>query len=709
MARHLVPVLAVAFIAWSLPAAAQVSYSLIDIGVISGSGGGPTGVATGGRVAVTNPVAGAARGSMWASGASTPLGTLGGLETQSRGITFNTSLGVPQVVGNSLTSSGSSLAFLWTQGGTNGVVGNRQMRSLGTLPGGTYSDAYAVNAAGRVTGYSSNAAGNDRAFIWNSGTMTDLGGLVASGISKPWSYGYSINATGQVVGVAYDDSFANSFAWFYTGTTVKGLGNLGGGNAEAVAINDVGQIVGFSTNGAGNDRAFIATGSTAMRDLGTLGGPSSFATAINNSGQVVGGSFVDPLGEVYRAFVTVSGTMRNLNTFLDTSGEGWVLEEATGITGGGQIVGVATASGTSRAFLLTPVANIVAWSTSGTVGGGTGTWSGTSATWLSGTGRRAWTSSSHGVFSGSSSTVTVSGSIEVAEGLEFRSALTTLTGGTLAMRSGTYGNAPVIAVSATATASVATSLTGTSGLLKAGPGMLVLRGTNTLTGPVTVQSGTLRLASTTALASGSVATGYDGTLKVSTLLQLSLSRLDLSAGGKVDINDGTLTAASGLTPASTVAAILEGLGDGSWNGTSGITSSAVAAAVAASIPRAIGWLDNGAGAITVAYSAAGDTNIDGTVDILDAANFLAGGKFDAGQAASWNEGDFGYDGVVDILDAADFLSTGLFDAGPYIVFAESPGTPAAAVPEPSFWPPLVTVCLAVVAHAGRVRHARGRA
>lgn len=708
MSLRLAPVVAVIILVGSaLPATAQVSYTLIDVGVISGSGGGPTGVTTGGRVAVTNPLAGTPRGSLWASGVSTPLGTLGGIETQTRGIGFNTALGVPQVVGNSLTSSGFSLAFLWTQGGTNGVVGNRQMRSLGTLPGGTYSDAYAVNPSGRVTGYSANAAGTDRAFVWNSGTMTDLGALVQAGISKPWSYGYSINASGQVVGVAYDDTFANSFAWFSTGSSVKGLGHLGGGNAEALAINDVGQIVGFSTNGLGNDHAFITTGSTSMRDLGTLGGPSSFATAINNSGQVVGGSFIDPLGEVYRAFVTVSGTMRNLNASVDTSAEGWILEEATGITAGGQIVGVATASGTSRAFLLTPVSAIVNWSTSGTVGGGTGTWSGTSTTWLSGTSRRAWTSASHGVFSGSSSTVTVSGSLEASEGLEFRSAMTTLTGGTLAIRTGTYGNQPIISVSATSTAAVATTLTGTSGLLKAGPGMLVLRGTNTLTGQVTVQSGTLRLAATTALPNGTVATGYDGTLKVSSLLQISLAKLELSAGGKVDVNDGTLTVASGLTPASTVAEILEGQGDGSWNGASGITSSAVAAAVAANIPRAIGWLDNGNGSISVAYSAPGDTNIDGSVDVLDAANFLAAGKFDAGITASWNEGDFGYDGVVDVLDAAAFLSTGLFDSGPYVTFAQAP---VSAVPEPTTtFTAIGFAAAAAVIRAGRRVGGRGRA
>ncbi|MFM7205706.1 MAG: glycosyl hydrolase family 18 protein [Planctomycetaceae bacterium] len=62
---------------------------------------------------------------------------------------------------------------------------------------------------------------------------------------------------------------------------------------------------------------------------------------------------------------------------------------------------------------------------------------------------------------------------------------------------------------------------------------------------------------------------------------------------------------------------------------------------------------------------AGDTNIDWSVDILDVANFLAGGKFDSGESSTWGEGDFGGDGLVDILDAADFVATGLFDRGAY--------------------------------------------
>ena len=131
-------------------------------------------------------------------------------------------------------------------------------------------------------------------------------------------------------------------------------------------------------------------------------------------------------------------------------------------------------------------------------------------------------------------------------------------------------------------------------------------------------------------------------------------------------------------------AIVAGRGNGSWTGTSGITSSVAAADVASSITRAVGWLDHGDGSLTAAFAAPGDTNLDWSIDILDAANFLALGKFDTGLPATWLEGDFGYDGVVDILDAADFFSTGLFDAGNYNTPPGAAGN-VAAVPEPSTW------------------------
>jgi len=176
-----------------------------------------------------------------------------------------------------------------------------------------------------------------------------------------------------------------------------------------------------------------------------------------------------------------------------------------------------------------------------------------------------------------------------------------------------------------------------------------------------------------------------------------------SGGGRIDLGAGRINvAAAGITGGELVADIIAGRGDGSWNGSTGITSSLAAANVAASIPRAVGWLDDGSGALTVAYSAPGDSNIDLQVDILDAANFFAGGKFDSGVLATWYEGDFGYDGLVDILDAADFLSTGLFDTGSYLSLpsVQDAGS-VSAVPEPNATVAAGVLLLLAGLHAAR--------
>jgi hypothetical protein len=198
-----------------------------------------------------------------------------------------------------------------------------------------------------------------------------------------------------------------------------------------------------------------------------------------------------------------------------------------------------------------------------------------------------------------------------------------------------------------------------------------------------VQGGRLQLANGSALGSSRIVPLAGGTITLAAGgLQTTVGGLVANAGGLTDVGDGLVTVAAGLPAADMLTALLAGRGDGSWNGTSGITSSRAAADLALSIPRTVGWLDNGDGSVTFAFAAPGDTNLDWQVDILDAANFLAGGKFDSGTPATWNEGDFGYDGVVDILDAADFLSTGLFDAGAYNPASGQAGA-VAAVPEPA--------------------------
>ena len=249
------------------------------------------------------------------------------------------------------------------------------------------------------------------------------------------------------------------------------------------------------------------------------------------------------------------------------------------------------------------------------------------------------------------------------------------------------------------------TLSGTLPVLKTGAGTLVLDQANTLTGSTTVQGGVLQLANASALASSPVAVAAGATLAVAPYLRTTVAGLGLSGSGLVDVTSGLVTVTSGLSATDLVAEILEGRGTGSWTGTSGIMSSVAAADVALGIPRAVGWKENGNGSLTFAFAAPGDTNIDGVVDILDAANFLAGGAFDAGTPASWYEGDFNYDGLVNVLDTADFLSTGLYDTGSYLPRASV--SAVAVVPEPAT-ALMAAIALTLLAcrRAARTRHPR---
>jgi autotransporter-associated beta strand protein len=303
---------------------------------------------------------------------------------------------------------------------------------------------------------------------------------------------------------------------------------------------------------------------------------------------------------------------------------------------------------------------------------------------------------------------------------------------------------------------------GTSPVTKTGAGTVVYDVANSTTGSTTIQAGTLRIAHPQGLAAsptivqstgrlvidagvtlktprvtvagGTLSTpvlAVNGTTGIGTLtissgliagapalsvggggrvvmsatsaqwLDLSSLSIDQAAGGRLDLGKGGVTiAAGGMTSSGLLADLASGFAAGTWSGTSGIMSSAVATAQAAGQLRTIGWADAGDGTLQVAFAAPGDTNLDGLLDVLDAANILAGGLFDSGAPAIWTQGDFNYDAVLDILDAADFLSTSLFDQGPY---EGSAAAAVAAVPEPTAWPLLVVAAAVTGACSGRMR------
>jgi probable HAF family extracellular repeat protein len=216
-------------------------------------------------------------------------------------------------------------AFFWQkQGG---------IRDLGTLPGGDYSAAYAINDSGVVVG-TSNTSITTHAFSWTQAKgLSDLGTLPGTNASSA----LAINNHGQIVGSS------GGHAALWSGGSIQDLGTLGGATSEAHGMNEGGDIVGESDTSSGPHAFLWKAGS--MQDLGVLPGDSSSrADHVNDSGMVVGSS--EGSGGV-RAFVWTSAAG------MQPLASDGIYTEAFDVNNDGQVVGEQATSLGMRAFLWT--------------------------------------------------------------------------------------------------------------------------------------------------------------------------------------------------------------------------------------------------------------------------------------------------------------------------------------------------------------------
>jgi probable HAF family extracellular repeat protein len=251
-----------------------------------------------------------------------------------------------------------SHAFVW---GDNGL------KDLGTLPGGNFSFATAINQRGQISGVSENDqidpfSGNPEfhAVLWDNDQIMDLGTL--GGVS---SFAETLNNRGEVTGVALNDvPDPYSILGLGSGTTLtqtrgflwqhgqmRDLGTMGGPDTWAVFVNDRSQVAGTSftsyvidpNTGTPPVGVFLWENGK-MKDLGNLGGDNGLLGAygivngLNNRGQVTG--VMEVAGDQFsHAFLWDGKQLADLGTL------GGNYSFARGINDAGEVTGLANLPG----------------------------------------------------------------------------------------------------------------------------------------------------------------------------------------------------------------------------------------------------------------------------------------------------------------------------------------------------------------------------
>jgi len=175
------------------------------------------------------------------------------------------------------------------------VVVGGVVKRIPTL-GGVSSTGQAVSTNNLVAGHAMKLNRVVDAILWDGSKISDLGGLGGtyffSNTGRTFaSDAWGVNSSGQVVGSAWIRS-GQQRAFLWKAGKMTNLGTLGGSASAATAINDSGLVVGVSSLPNGQSHGFIYS-NKRMRDVNTLisglsaGIYINYVSQLNNRGELL--------------------------------------------------------------------------------------------------------------------------------------------------------------------------------------------------------------------------------------------------------------------------------------------------------------------------------------------------------------------------------------------------------------------------------------
>jgi probable HAF family extracellular repeat protein len=194
-----------------------------------------------------------------------------------------------------------------------GPVTGYRVVDLGTLPGGTFSAAEAVNGRGEVVGQS-----DGRAVLWRSGQVVDLGTPAGSA-----SFALDVSEFGEVVGFSQAGDVLRAFRWQGGGELVDLPPLPGDTSSIAFGVNDRGVVVGVSLDAGSRPVLWRPDGTVVDLSATKLYRPED----ADNAGRLVGEISVG--GSTSPALVS-AGTTKALT---DRLGAASAINEVGEVTG----------------------------------------------------------------------------------------------------------------------------------------------------------------------------------------------------------------------------------------------------------------------------------------------------------------------------------------------------------------------------------------